>query len=110
MYPCQNQQALLADETMLTLNKNTPDPSIWAKSSALHQRALSEQEILSQHLWRKKAPALRAAGSSCQGVEEQQNHRGGSQLPTPLLIALTFAVPIWKPSELPAPLEQGTWL
>lgn len=51
MYPCQNQQALLADETMLTPNKNTPDPSIWAKSSALHQRALSEREILSRHLW-----------------------------------------------------------
>lgn len=67
MRPCQSQQALLADETMLTPNKNTPDPSIWAESSALHQRVLSEQEILSAHLWRrgKKAPIPAARWAPC---------------------------------------------
>lgn len=87
MYLCQNQQALLADETMLTPNKNTPDPSIWAKSSTLHQRALSEQEILSQHLLRLGvgegshpggelgSPCCQlGAGSSHWDVKEQQNH------------------------------------
>jgi len=66
MYPCQNQQALLADETMLTPNKNTPDPSIWAKSSALHQRAVSEQEILSTPLGKKnRAPILAVSWAPC---------------------------------------------
>lgn len=77
MYPCQSQQALLADETMLTPNKNTPDPSIWAESSALHQRVLSEQEILSQHLWGGKGShSCSKVGSLCShwDVKEQQNH------------------------------------
>lgn len=115
MYPCQNQQALLADETMLTPNKNTPDPSIWAKSSALHQRALSEREILSRHLWGGGERAPCATGrvrGALTGVSRSSKpfHNGwwlaGGLPRTPLL---AFARMIWKPLELQTDLEQGLW-
>ena len=130
MYPCQSQQALLADETMLTPNKNTPDPSIWAKSSALHQRALSEQEILSRHLWggwKKRGPhpggelgslcCQPGAGSSHRRVKEQQSHYVMAVV-SPAVCSrhlscmphLAFARMIWKALELQICLEQGPGL
>lgn len=114
MYPCQNQQALLADETMLTPNKNTPDPSIRAKSWALHQRALSEREILSGHRWggeRAPCAAGRVRGALTGVSRSSKPFRDGCWLAGGLLRTplLAFARMIWKPLELQTDLEQGLW-